>query len=54
MGPFQGGRLVAFLVGIGSIGAGFVAGMNGSGPVVATILVLVGGSALSGWARKPR
>ena len=45
------GRTFTLVVGVGLlVGAGVVA-LSGGAPVIATILVLVGASTLSGWVR---
>lgn len=47
-------RNLALIVGVGMLaGAGYV-GLSGGAPVVATILVLIGASVLSGWVRACR
>jgi len=52
--PSSFGRNLALGVGVGTLaGAGYVA-LSGGAPAVALILVLIGASALSGWARARR
>lgn len=50
----QFGKHLALAVGVGGLGGALYVALSGGAPVVATILVLIGGSALSGWNRARR
>jgi len=48
------GSYLALVVGLGMLGGAAYVGLSGGETVLATIMVLIGASALSGWVRARR